>query len=250
MIYLFDVDGVLTDTGYNIDKRFEQWFLSWAEGKRYALVTGSTLERTVEQIGNQIVDGALFVANCMGNSLYQEGKTTVLNEFEFNEEEEEFLMKKVEISKFPIRAGNHISARPGSFNFSVVGRNATVAEREQYKEFDNNCAERLQIAEEFKERFPHYDVFIGGDISIDICLQGAHKGQVYEFASYHLLPNEKLAFFGDKMDMWGIDRPLKEIIQQHLAGRAYHISDGCNQTKNILMYDSTEDIDFDEADSA
>ena len=69
MIYLFDVDGVLTDTGYDIDAGFKNWFINWAKDKRYALVTGSNLERTREQIGDEIVDGAMLVANCMGNSI-------------------------------------------------------------------------------------------------------------------------------------------------------------------------------------
>ena len=82
MIYLFDIDGVLTDTGYNINSGFKQWFIDWSMGKKYALVTGSTLERTYEQIGHEITDGAMLVANCMGNSIFQEGRSVTLNEFE------------------------------------------------------------------------------------------------------------------------------------------------------------------------
>ena len=70
--------------------------------------------------------------------------------------------------------------KTGSFNFSVVGRNANEEQREQYKIYDNEKQERLNIRESSKQKFPRFDVFIGGDISIDICLRGAHKGQVIE----------------------------------------------------------------------
>ena len=83
ILYCFDIDGVLTDTGYNIDAEFQEWFLNWSTDKNYILVTGSTYERTLEQIGEEITNNAMLVANCMGNSITQEGRTVKLNEFEF-----------------------------------------------------------------------------------------------------------------------------------------------------------------------
>ena len=238
---------MLTDTGYNIDDKFKQWFIGWAKDKRYVLATGSTLERTVEQIGNEIVDGALLVANCMGNSVYQDGKTTVLNEFEFLQEELDFLQEKIDNSKFQTKTGQHIVARPGSYNVSVVGRNANIEQREEYKNFDKVEREREQIAKEFQEQFPKFDVYIGGDISLDICLQGANKGQIFDLLVHQML-DDRLFFFGDKMGTWGIDRPLKERIQQTIQGKAYNITNGYQETKNILMYHPEPDDD-DKTDS-
>ena len=234
MIYLFDVDGVLTDTGYDIDAVFKNWFLNWAKDKRYALVTGSTLERTREQIGNEIVDNAMLVANCMGNSVFQEGRSVTLNEFSFTREEEDFLTLRQNQSPFPIRAGQHIAPRPGSFNFSVVGRNANKEEREQYKAYDKQHNERLDIAREFKQKFPRFDVFIGGDISIDICLRGAHKGQVMEFFYPFLDGTERMIFFGDKMGEWGIDKPLADEMDLSKDCNSVEVLDGYEQTKYFL----------------
>lgn len=234
MIYLFDVDGVLTDTGYNIDPVFKTWFLDWAKDKNYALVTGSTLERTREQIGNEIVDKCMFVANCMGNSIFQENKTVILNEFNFTREEEDFLTLKMNQSQFPIRAGNHIASRPGSFNFSVVGRNANEEERNLYKAYDKKNKERLNIAIEFKQKFPRFDVFIGGDISLDICLRGSNKGQVFDLITPFLVGNERAVFFGDKMGEWGIDRPLAERMKEQPGCVSFTVEEGYNQTKYFL----------------
>jgi phosphomannomutase len=240
MIYLFDVDGVLTDTGYNIDPAFKDWFIKWSKGKRYALVTGSALERTIEQVGEDIVENAILVANCMGNSVYQEGRKVNLNEFTFSDEEQQFLLNFVKNTKFDIKAGNHLVSRPGSYNFSVVGRDATNPQREKYKQFDERNKERLMIAEQFKERFPHYDVYIGGDISIDICMKGANKGQVIDYIS-NMKGDSRLAFFGDKMDEWGIDTPLKHAVRKD-RGRSFAITGGYTQTKQILLHTSEAEI--------
>jgi len=235
MIYLFDIDGVLTDTGYDIDPEFHDWFVAWSKDKMYGLVTGSTLERTIEQIGQPIVDGAFITANCMGNSIFQEGRTVTINEFSFTREEEDFLTLKQNQSPFPIRAGNHIVARPGSFNFSVVGRNATKEQREEYKVYDKENKERLDIAMEFKQRFPRFDVYIGGDISMDICLRGANKGQVFDFIANRLDGHTRLAFYGDKMaNEWGIDWPLADRCLTQPGCHAYEVLDGWQQTKQLL----------------
>lgn len=240
MIYAFDVDGVLTNTGFNIDPEFEEWFVAWSVDKQYTLITGSTFERTVEQLGSRIVEGAMMVGNCMGNSVYQQGNTVVLNEFEFTPEEQEFLMYQVDVSHFQHKATNHIVKRPGSVNFSVVGRNATIEQRQLYKQFDKEHQERVRIAKEFMQKFPRFEVYIGGDISVDICLAGANKSQ---FATlFEALPNNKIYFFGDKMDEWGIDRPLGDRIMGDAKGRVFHITNGYSQTKNILMHLLENDI--------
>ena len=236
MIFLFDIDGVLTDTGANIDPAFKDWFIHWRDtwNHTYVLVTGSTYERTIEQIGLDITENAVLVANCMGNSITQEGRSVTVNEFEFTQEEKEFLQGKLDTSPYPDRAGTHIAVRPGSVNFSIVGRDATELQRQQYKHYDLVEQERLALAKEFKQKFPRFDVFIGGDISIDICLKGAHKGQVVDLILHY---GQDFMFFGDKMGEWGIDQPLADVIAKHQHGKTFHITKGWEQTQHILSHE-------------
>lgn len=233
ILYCFDIDGVLTDTGYNIDAEFQEWFLNWSTDKNYILVTGSTYERTLEQIGEEITNNAMLVANCMGNSITQEGRTVTLNEFEFTADERAFLQKKLDNSPYDERYGQHIAERPGSVNFSIAGRNANKEQRERYKAYDSQAQERLALAIEFKEQFPRFDVYIGGDISIDICLRGANKSQILDLTSNYW-ENCSILFYGDKMGEWGIDKPLADLINERNAGGAYHISKGYKQTRDEL----------------
>ena len=244
MIYAFDIDGVLTDTGYNIDPKFRDWFIDWSTDKQYVLVTGSTYERTLEQIGKTITDGATIVANCMGNSVYQEGNTVTLNEFELTEEELKFFNATVNSSAYQTRTSNHVVERPGSINFSVVGRNATNKQRDNYKAFDEKHSERLAIAKEIKERFPRFDVFIGGDISLDICLKGANKGQVVDYISSLEDFHGKIIFFGDKLGEWGIDTPLADAIGHGGEGKTFHVTAGYKQTQHILSTGIDTDINI------
>jgi len=234
ILYCFDIDGVLTDTGYNIDPKFKEWFIEWSIDKNYVLVTGSTYERTIEQIGEEITNNAMLVANCMGNSITQEGRTVTVNEFEFTTEERAFLQKKLDNSLYDERYGQHFANRPGSVNFSIAGRNANNEQRERYKDYDSHAQERLALAVEFKEKFPRFDVYIGGDISIDICLRGANKSQILDLTCNYW-PECDILFYGDKMGEWGIDTPLATEINNRNIGGSYEVLGGYQETKKMIQ---------------
>jgi phosphomannomutase len=202
--WLFDVDGVLCDTGSVIDAEFKDWFIDWAKDKDIYLVTGSEREKTICQIGQEIVDMATMTFNCMGNSIWIKDREFRVNQFDLIPDELAWLENKVTISPYHTRTGNHVVCRPGSINFSILGRNANATQRLEYRDWDRTHGERLSLIQELKERFPRLNAFIGGDISIDICLRGADKGQVIQ-----LLPDRKpIHFFADRCKPYEIDYPL------------------------------------------
>ena len=233
-IFIFDVDGVLCDSGQKIEKEFMKYFLNWSKGKNYVLITGSELEKTIEQIGSKIVNRASIVFNCIGNSIYMHGKKTVYNQFTLKDKEYQFLLNKVADSKFPYKTGNHIVQREGSLNFSVVGRNASIQHRNLYKHFDYETDERKKIRKSFLKRFPRFEAFIGGETSIDICLRGANKGLAYQ-----LIPKvdeSRLHFFADKAYPNGIDEPFALCVYERDVNEGhavYHVT-GYKETLDIL----------------
>jgi phosphomannomutase len=225
--WLFDVDGVLCDTGSAIDSEFKDWFIDWVKDKDIYLVTGSEREKTICQIGQEIVDMATMTFNCMGNSIWIQDREFRVNQFVLNSEELAWLESKVTSSPYHIRTGNHLVYRPGSINFSIVGRNATPDRRLEYKDWDRVHGERMSIIQELKERFPRLDAFIGGDISIDICLRGADKSQVYSL----LINRDVVHFFGDRCKPNEIDYPLVNKCQ--VQDSVFEV-DGYKRTWEIL----------------
>jgi phosphomannomutase len=223
--WVFDVDGVLTDTNTTIDKDFQQWFINWARHRQIYLVTGSQKEKTIYQIGQEIFDLAEISFNCLGNSRWEKGQETRVNQFELTAEELTWFENKIASSPFPIRAGRHIELRPGCVNFSILGRDATPEQRAIYKKYDSTAHERGKLKEEFTQRFPRFEAYIGGDISLDICLLGANKGQCNV-----LIPGTKY-FFGDRCYPGGIDEPFVKNSQG--LDRVYQVY-GYKDTWKIL----------------
>jgi len=232
--WLFDVDGVLCDTGERATDEFKDWFINWAQDKRICLVTGSQREKTIYQVGQEIVDMAFMNFNCLGNSIWMYGKETLINQIVLHDDERNWLEDAVLNSRFHIKTGNHIELRNGSINFSTIGRNATPDQRLLYKQWELINKERDEISINFVNTFNRFEAYIGGDTSIDICLSGANKSQCID-----LLPNEVLYsdsllyFFGDKCGPRGIDQPISYAVGILPFGKSFSVT-GYKDTWAIL----------------
>ncbi len=230
-LFLFDVDGVLCDRGMKVDPNFYNFFLNWTKDKTYYIVTGSNREKTISQIGEEILLNAEISFHCLGNDIWIKNNQVSVNKFDLEQNEIDFLMRMIKYSEFEHKTGNHIEKRLGSYNFSVLGKNATLEQRQQYVTYDNDIKERQRLIRKFMYHFPKYEAFIGGDVSIDICLRNANKSQVLNLLN---LGNSVVHFFGDRCFEHGVDYPIVRYCT-HTKHKCYQIDNGFNQTYEILQ---------------
>jgi phosphomannomutase len=200
MNYVFDVDGTLTESRQPMDREFGMFFADFAMKHPVYLVTGSDYEKTEEQLGalTLVVDG---VYNCSGNMLTRRGVVKYTNDFEMTDFERIAIETELKLSGFSVRTGNHIEKRIGALNFSIIGRNASREEREQYKVWDEATNERQQICRKLNSMFTRLECVVGGETGIDIFLKGKDKSQI----ARHLHP---FTFFGDRCEVGGNDHTL------------------------------------------
>jgi phosphomannomutase len=118
---------------------------------------------------------------------------------------------KLSSSLFPVRTGTHVESRPGSINFSILGRQADHTQRQLYKLWDSQFHERVALVAEFNELFPDFEAYRGGET------------------------DNNLVFFGDAMDLDGNDYPLAKAILTKRRGVYYTVS-SWRQTYEYLEY--------------
>ena len=87
-VYLFDVDGTLTEPRQLIEPEIEDTFIDWvlSKNKKVYLVTGSDVEKTKEQLSEDLMDACLGVFTCSGNVFRQDDKIVYSNVFDPSEE--------------------------------------------------------------------------------------------------------------------------------------------------------------------
>ena len=207
--YIFDVDGTLTPSRERINKQFGVWFSKFCQENNVYLVTGSDRAKTIEQVGEFICFKCKRVYNCSGNDVYQGDSNIRTSEWKIPNDLKSNLNLWLNKSKFPIRAGQHIEERPGSVNFSVVGRGASQEERSQYVKWDLKTNERIKISKKINILFPNITASVGGETGLDIYPKGNDKSQILkDFSS-----KDVIYFFGDKMDKDGNDYPLAKELK-------------------------------------
>lgn len=220
-IFIFDVDGTLTPSRQKIDKKFGDWFLDFCRHFEVHLVTGSDYKKTVQQLGKEICETVNTCFNCSGNDIWRRGENIQTNEFEIPSELLDFLVYRMRSTVFDDFAGKHFEFRPGSMNFSIVGRKANWLHRQKYIAHDEIFHERANIVNEINFRFNDIQASIGGETGIDIYPIGNDKSQVIKHFEPSDIPN--ISFFGDRMDYEGNDYPLAQTVID-LGGHAYQVN--------------------------
>ena len=233
MSYIFDVDGTLTPSRKQIDEEFLSFMLDFADKYNVYFVTGSDRDKTIEQIGVDLYNSARRVYNCSGSDVYEKYVNVYRDDWELPEEVEKYLLSELEFSEFPIRNGVHIEKRPGTVNFSILGRGEDPSVgREEYVSWDKIHSERSFIARRIIRDFPDLYVALGGQTGLDIAPQGRGKEQIIrDFEG-------GVKFYGDRMDVGGNDYSLALAIREKKLGETFHVYD-YKHTWELLEYETS-----------
>jgi len=229
-IYLFDVDGTLTEPRQPMKKDFADLFRYLVRNHTVYLVSGSDLAKLKEQVPQDILSDCHGVFSSSANQLDIGDELIYKNELEVPEELMVFLKRFLEKSDYRIKTGNHLEHRPGMINFSVVGRNASQEEREEYYKWDQYSLERKKLVVTLMAHFPGIDAKIGGEISIDIYPDGCDKRQSVGYLRERH-PTGKICFFGDKTGEDGNDYSV--VISLNKSDNVHSVTDYL-QTQDII----------------
>ena len=221
-VFVFDVDGTLTEPRSIINPDFESYMLEFCKSNDVYLVSGSDRKKTFEQIGPNLYDAVKGIWQCNGNEYWEGNRRVSKTDYKPDYDFKHFLTQIVHRSKYPIKVGDHIELRTGMVNFSVVGRAANKDQREAYYKWDCKNRERIDIADQINRSYKDLHATIGGMISIDISPKGNNKSQV----ANHLNKEYKyIRFFGDKCEVGGNDYPIALTIELAKMGEVYRVSD-------------------------
>ncbi len=243
-IYIFDVDGTLTPSRQPMTKEFQKFFKEWVKKNKFFLVTGSDLPKLQEQMCYYDIE-AEGIFTCCGNQFWLPNPSVPIqsadliydNKFKVPRKLNKLLGTILSNSIYPHRYGNHIEDRGSMINFSIVGRNCTQEQRDEYFKYDNEKGERKIIANAVKEKFPELDAVIGGQISIDIYPKGKDKSQILEHIdSDFSIPfgeQQQYIFIGDRTMKGGNDYPLAKLMDK-THDCTYYQTEGPEQTQKIL----------------
>lgn len=238
-IFLFDVDGTLTEPRQPMNDGFADFFANWAKHRWCYLISGSDYPKVSEQVPQSVLGNVSGVYACAGSEFWVDGRRASRRNHAFPEEIVNMLEDFLTQSTYPFRLGGHIEPRSAMLNFSVVGRNASTAEREMYTAWDREHGERERLVGLLSSWFVGYEFSVGGQISIDISPKGVNKAQV--LASLDDMHGRcRYTFFGDRMAPGGNDWPLAQALSHRPGSTAIEVS-GFHELDEHLRHASIDD---------
>lgn len=214
---LFDMDGTLTDARQPISEDVMKVISSIPNNINKHIVTGSDLVKVEEQIPVSFLLSQFDrVFACNGTRVYNckldmddetrsiepelIHKVTLLDHYSESDINHitNVLLRIAANTHTKIKTGTFIEWRGSQINFSVLGRNCTTDQREDYVKWDKKSGEREKIVKQLREEFKGWGLSfrLGGQISIDITREGWDKS--YAFENMIETPDQ-CVFFGDKI---------------------------------------------------
>lgn len=226
-IYIFDIDGTITPCRCQMEPEVHLKFLEFCKNNKVVLVTGSTFEMLTEQVSSDILN-LCEIYTCLGVV----GLQTIEVDYEIQDNKLiETLTSIIKHSLYGLKTGNHIDIRKGMINFSIIGRNSTQEQRQEYNKFDQENKQRQYLISLLKRLHPEYDYYMGGAISIDIAKKDINKSLVGKDLR-NLYPDSYFIFYADGI-LNGNDFPLAEYISKLNLG--YSIQIDYKYMKNKIL---------------
>lgn len=222
-VYMFDVDGTLTDPRRQIVPKFKDFMFEFVKQHTCMIVTGSDRPKTIEQIGEDLTNSFARVYHCSGNHVFVGNKEVYKSDWSLSEVEHTFLQAILHTFDYPEMTGNHIEQRTGTANFSIVGRNANWDQRARYAEWEKVNKGRDTVAMYYNQEFTNSIAQVAGQTSIDIFKTGCDKSQAIREQK------GKTIYFGDHCNPGGND-----FTAAQASTHFHQIDQGYKQTWEIL----------------
>ncbi|KAL8874097.1 MAG: hypothetical protein Q9174_000533 [Haloplaca sp. 1 TL-2023] len=232
-ICLFDVDETLAPARRSASPQMLQALSSLRHKCAIGFVGGSDLIKQQEQLGTPAINVTTLFDFCFsenGLTAFRLGEPLASASFigwlgeEKYKQLVNFCLRYISETDCPIKRGTFVEFRNGMINISPIGRNATIAERNDFNAYDKIHNIRTKFVAALKEKFPDFGLTysIGGQISFDVFPTGWDK----TYCLQHLKSEKEISgvdyqtihFFGDKTYKGGNDYEI--FVDERTVGHS------------------------------
>ncbi len=238
-VFLSDNDGTLTTARKKITGEMADTLIEFADHFKFCITTGSPYSDMVEQMPEAMLNHPnVEFWCCLGNVLYKGGvevhNSNASIDFDLFKNELEYVIENCPVQFHKSHPRKHES-EGSRINFTMLGRpeigEPSLEDRNEYLEWDLKHGQRDWVIKHLTEKFPDYNMTLGGQISVDIVKKGFDKAQV---ATRY--KDCDISYFGDRIYTSGNDNSVAHEIVD-MGGTIYSVknpADTMRIMKNLI----------------
>lgn len=222
-LLLFDVDGTLCNSGKKISEATIQALklLNQKDDLELMIVGGGTYNKIKDQIepvcslfSYLMTENGIMSYNQKGDLIYQNSLRNQWNDYQVSAIVEALMDYNSKVQGLPVKTGKFIDLRRGLIYFCPIGQNCTEQDRKDFVVYDKKHSFRIKMIEQLKNKYSalkDLEMSLGGQLGISISPMGWDKSFIENIVDFDCY--DKIHFFGDKLDEYGSDAPVKKIKQ-------------------------------------
>lgn len=222
-LYLFDVDGTITESGEKLKENMIQCInsLKNKQNNEIGIVGGGKLDKILWQTDGIQFDHYFTECGCVYHKLNKNENKNLIKVYEKNIRKHSLYLKINKLIKLTLKylsnvnytlTGNLIDLRSGIIYISLIGLNANEGEREYFKQLDKVYEYRKELLNILQNEALKLDIYnkihivYGGSVGIAIYPNEYDKKQVMNTINH--TDYENIYYFGDKYNKDGNDFEL------------------------------------------
>lgn len=220
-LYIFDLDGTLTESKSKISSKVGRLLSKLLENKKVAIISGGKFEQFKKQFLSGLKTNAglfnlsLFPTNSTASYQYKKSSWKKIYEEKLNSKETEKIIssiKKLQASKIykkPTKTyGSIVENRGTQITMSAIGQLAPVSEKKKWNKISDKRSSYITFLRKDLKKF---EIKKGGLTSIDITRKGIDKSYGVKKILKELNVQKKdTVFIGDAFYRGGNDAPTRK----------------------------------------
>lgn len=213
-VYVFDVDGVLTESKYPIEPEMSKELHKLLKtGATVAFMTGGSYQQVFEQIlqyDDFMAFKNLHIMTLSGAEYWYRGTRIWDNELSLEEKGKIYsaIIEVFDGYQPFMQWGDIVEDRYSQITISLLGQDAPWYIKKHY---DPVMGKRARYYSELQWLLPQFSVRMGGSTSIDITRDGNDKGSnLIKWCEHTGFKMDEIIYVGDKLTEGGNDYPVLE----------------------------------------
>lgn len=158
-VFVFDIDALVPSTFGQMDPSFATYLSNFARIRPCYIVSNSGYSDVMARLPAHVRVACAGIFTQAGTELWGKYDVQIRHEHDFGDDLYEFVVKVIQTSRYPAKMAPMLESGSATLRLNIAGTRATSRQLKDYSAWEEEQQELADIMQEFRARFPAYEVY-------------------------------------------------------------------------------------------